>query len=123
MTNWVCGLPERMNAAAVLVDANVEAGRGDKAAIVDAETGATFSYQDVLEGTNRTGNLLKELGVRMEERVMLLLPDSPECVFSFFGAIKVGAVPIPTNTLLTPRDYEYMLNDSRARILIIAESL
>lgn len=116
-------LPERMNAAADLVDANVEAGRGEKIAICQVGDGRTYTYHDVLAMTNRTGNALQALGVRMEDRVMLLLPDSPELVFGFFGAIKIGAVPIPTNTLLKPRDYEYMLNDSRARVLVVGESL
>jgi len=116
-------LPERMNAAADLVDANVEAGRGEKIAICQVGDGRTYTYQDVLAMTNRTGNALAALDVRMEDRVMLLLPDSPELVFSFFGAIKIGAVPIPTNTLLKPQHYEYMLNDSRARVLVVGESL
>ena len=62
-------------------------------------------------------------GALIASAVMLLLFDSPEFVFSFFGAIKIGAVPIPTNTLLKPPDYEYLLNDSRARVLIISEAL
>jgi len=123
MREPVVNLPDRMNAAAVLVDDNVEAGRGEKTAIFDADDGSAYTYNDVLAMTNRVGNALKELGVRMEERVMLLLPDSFELVCSFFGAMKVGAVPIPTNTLLKSHGYEYMLNDSRARVLIVAEPL
>ena len=119
----VVDLPDRMNAAAVLVDDNVEAGRGEKTAIFDAGDGSAYTYNDVLAMTNRVGNALKELGVRMEERVMLLLPDSMELVCSFFGAIKIGAVPIPTNTLLKSHGYEYMLNDSRARVLVVSEPL
>ena len=116
-------LPDRMNAATYFVDANVEAGRGGKIAIYDAGDGSSYTYDDVLAGVNRVGNALKTLGVRREERVMLLIHDSPEFVFSFFGAIKIGAVPIPTNTLLKSPDYEYLLNDSRARVLLISESL
>ena len=66
---------------------------------------------------------VQELGVRMEERVALLLPDSPEWVYVFFGAIKAGAVAIPLNTLLASKDYEYLLNDSRARVLVVHASL
>ncbi|MBI2921424.1 MAG: benzoate-CoA ligase family protein [Planctomycetes bacterium] len=116
-------LPERMNAAELLVDANVTAGRGAKAAVLDAATGAAFTYEDVLRLSCRFGNALRELGTRMEERVMLVLPDSVEFVAAFFGAIRIGAVPIPTNTLLKPHEYEYLLNDSRARVLVIEESL
>ena len=116
-------LPDRMNASTYFVDANVEAGRGGKIAIYDAGDGSSYTYDDVLAGVNRVGNALKTLGIRREERVMLLVHDSPEFVFSFFGAIKIGAVPIPTNTLLKSPDYEYLLNDSRARVLVISESL
>lgn len=123
MSGPVVDLPERMNAASILVDDNVEAGRGEKTAIYDTDDDSTFTYNQVLTMTNRTGNALKDLGVRMEERVMLLLPDSPELVCSFLGAIKIGAVPFPANTLVTPRGCEYMLNDSRARVLVVSEPL
>src|SRR5438445_10691275 len=54
---------------------------------------------------------------------MLLLLDTPSFAYSFFGAQKVGAVPIPTNTLLKSQDYRYMLNDSRATVAIVSEPL
>jgi len=54
-----------------------------------------------------------------EEEIMLLLLDSPEFVASFFGAIKIGAVPIPTNTMLKANDFLYFLNDSGAKTLIV----
>jgi benzoate-CoA ligase len=63
------------------------------------------------------------MGLRREDRVMLLLYDTPAFVYSFFGAQKMGAVPIPTNTLLKSQDYQYMLNDSRARVAIVSEAL
>lgn len=116
-------LPRRMNAAALLVDAHVEAGNGHKEAVVDAATGASFTYEDVRAASSRVGSALRSLGVRMEERVFLLLPDSPEFVFAFFGAIRIGAVPIPGNTLLTPHDYEHMLEDSRARVLVASTAM
>ncbi len=59
----------------------------------------------------------------MEERIQLLLLDTPEFAYSFFGAIKIGAVPIPTNTLWKPADFEYVLNDSRARVAIVSAAL
>jgi benzoate-CoA ligase len=54
----------------------------------------------------------------MENRVLLLLYDSPEFAASFFGAMKIGAVPVPVNTMMRAQDYEYFLNDSRAKVLI-----
>ena len=114
-------LPERLNAATVFVDVHIAEGRGEKAAILCGER--TVTYRDLYEGVNRTGNALRELGIRTEERVAILLPDTPEWAFAFFGAMKIGAVAVPMNTILLPEDYEYLLNDSRARVLIVDPSL
>ncbi|HEY1293798.1 MAG TPA: benzoate-CoA ligase family protein [Chloroflexota bacterium] len=115
-------MPNEFNVATYFVDRNVAEGRGSNIAIEYAE--ARISYRDVLGNVNRFGNALREtLGVRIEERIVLLLLDCPEYVYSFFGAIKVGAVPIPTSTLFKPADYEYILNDSRARVVVISEAL
>jgi len=113
--------PDRLNAAAALVDVHVAEGRGGKVAILCGDQRVT--YQALHENMNRFGNVLRSLGVRMEERVALLLPDIPELPFTFFGAMKAGSVAIPMNTLLTPKDYEYLLNDSRARVLVIHPAL
>src|SRR2546429_2566624 len=67
--------------------------------------------------------MLRRLGVTIEQRVVLLLPDGPEFVSSFWGALKIGAVPVPTNTLLKAHDYEYILKDSRATVVIAGEPL
>ena len=112
---------ERLNAAAVLVDVHLAGGRGDKAALLCEER--TVTYRDLYEGVSRFGNTLRALGVRMEERVGILLPDIPEFPFAFFGAMKIGAVAVPMNTLLMPKDYEYLLNDSRARVLVVHQAL
>ena len=114
-------LPDIYNAATTFVDENIAAGRGGRTAIYYQDQ--TFTYQDVYERVNRTGNALKELGVEIEHRILLLLPDSPEFAFSFFGAIKIGAVPVPSNPWMAARDYEYLINDSRARAIVIHESV
>ena len=114
-------LPERLNAAAVFVDRHLQQDRADKPAILCNDE--TITYKDLYEGINRLGNALLGLGIRMEERVAIIMPDCPECVYAFFGAIKIGAVAIPMNTLLMPADYEYLLNDSRAQVLVIHPSL
>ncbi|MCL6639018.1 MAG: benzoate-CoA ligase family protein [Firmicutes bacterium] len=113
--------PERFNAAEHFVDRNVASGRGEKIAIYYGER--MITYREVLEQVNRTGNALLSLGVGLEDRVLLLLPDCPEYAYSFFGAMKTGAVPIPTNTLLKPADYRYLLNDSRAKAIVVGEDL
>jgi benzoate-CoA ligase family protein len=115
------GVPERFNAAEHFVDRNVADGRGSHVAIEYGES--RISYDEVLANVNRTGRALRRLDVRTEERVLLLLFDSPDFVYSFFGAIKIGAVPIPLNTLWTPADYRHVIRDSRASVLVVHADL
>ena len=113
-------LPVTYNAATTFVDENIKAGRGDKTAIY--YVGEKINYQTVFERVNQTGNALRELGLEIEQRVLLVLPDCPEFAYAFFGAIKIGAVPIPVNPWMKAKDYEYLLHDSRARVMIVHES-
>src|SRR5882724_2884862 len=117
----VITLPETFNAATYFVDRNVHEGRGNKIAIECGDE--RVSYQELLERTNRVGNALRQLGVRREERVLLLLPDQSEFLYCFFGAMKIGAVAVPVSTLAKPHEYEYLLNDCRSRVVLVSESL
>jgi len=117
----VIPLPQLFNVATHFVDRNILEGRAQNIAIECGEEVVT--YQQLFERTNRAGNALRDLGVRAQERVLLLLLDTPEFLYSFFGTIKIGAVAIPVNTQAKPHDYEYILNDSRARVAIVSESL
>jgi benzoate-CoA ligase family protein len=114
-------LPDKFNVAAHFVDRNVLEGRGERIAIECGDE--RISYQQLLERTNRVGHALLRLGISAEQRVALLLSDSPEFLCCFFGIIKIGAVAVPLNTLLQPHEYEYLLNDTRAQVLIVSEDL
>lgn len=115
-------LPDVFNVATHFVDRHIGEGRGAKVAIECGDERVTF--QQLLERVNRTGSALRDhLGVRQEERVALLLLDTPDFTSSFFGAIKIGAVPVPINTLWKTAEYRYVFNDSRARVLIISSAL
>jgi len=110
-----------LNAVTEFIDCHIQAGRGNRIAIRYGDERIT--YQSVYENTNRVGNALRALGVEPENRVLLALLDSPEFVYAFWGAMKIGAVPVPVNTLMKPQDYTYFLNDSRAKVLIVSEAL
>jgi benzoate-CoA ligase family protein len=115
-------LPTWFNAAAYFVDRNVERGRGAKVAVECG--GERVTYAEVARNVNRCGSALRgQLDVRAEERVLLLLHDGPAFPYAFFGAIKIGAVPVPLNTLWKPADYEYAVRDTRARVLIVSAEL
>ncbi|HVA25304.1 MAG TPA: benzoate-CoA ligase family protein [Chloroflexota bacterium] len=110
-------VPAEMNVCDLLLDANVRQGRGDKVAVIAGEREVTYS--GLVEMTARLASGLAELGVRPEERVLILLPDSVEFVVAYLGVMRLGAIAVPLNTLLKPRDYEYLLTDSRASAVIV----
>jgi benzoate-CoA ligase family protein len=114
-------LPTLFNVAAHFVDRHIHEGRGERIAYECGEE--RVSYRQLFERVNRAGNAFKKLGIRQEERIALLLFDTPEFPYCFFGGIKIGAVPVPVNTLLKPSEYEYILNDCRAQVLIVSEGL
>jgi benzoate-CoA ligase len=114
-------LPDKFNVASYFVDRHILEGKGENIAVECRDQ--EVSYRELLISVNRVGNALLELGVRMEERVAILLPDSPEFLYAFFGAIKIGAVAVPLNTYLQSPDYEFLLNDTRARTLLIHATL
>jgi benzoate-CoA ligase family protein len=105
-------IPQWYNAS-VIVDSNLEAGRGDKVAIYCGDDQVT--YAELARRINRFGHALREIGVDREDRVLLMLNDTPSFPTAFFAAMRIGASPIPVNTLLQPTDYRFFVEDSRAR--------
>jgi benzoate-CoA ligase len=122
LTAAALGVPEVFNAAEYFIDRHVAEGRGAHVAIECGD--AKVTYAGLLERVNRLGSALRDsLEVRPEERVVLLLLDGPAFTISFFGSIKIGAVPIPLNTLWKPADYRYALVDSSAGVVIVSREL
>src|SRR5438552_7265867 len=120
MSTWET-LPAQFNVATWFVDRNVTQGRGASPAF--HYENRTLTYTDVQDLANRTGNALLELGVQMEDRVLVLCLDGPEFLGAFWGSIKIGAIPIPVNTLMRSEDYLYFLQDSRAKAAVISAPL
>jgi benzoate-CoA ligase len=114
-------VPRDYNAAYDLIERNLAAGRAARIAYVD--DAGQYTFGQLAERVNRFGSGLRALGLDMEHRVLLVLTDTIDFPTAFLGAIKAGIVPIAANTLLTPKDYEYMLCDSRAKALIVSEPL
>jgi benzoate-CoA ligase family protein len=114
-------VPDRFNAATFFMDRHIAEGRGGKVAFL--HEGGELTYAGLQELVNRAGNALRGLGVEPEQRVLCLLLDSPAFLATFWGAIKIGAVPIPINTMMRGQDYLYFLNDSRAQVAVISEPL
>jgi benzoate-CoA ligase len=114
-------IPDRFNAAHDLLERNLRAGRSHKTAFIDDE--GSYSYGDLAERVNRFANALNDLGLHMEQRLLMCLQDGIDFPCVFLGAIKAGIVPVPANTMLSPADYAYILRDSRAPMLVISAPL
>lgn len=100
---------------------NLEAGRENKVCLYFEA--AQWTYGEVARLSNRTGNALRELGASIEDRVLMVLPDCPEFVWTWFGAARIGSVITMVNPLLPAADYEYYLDYTRAKIAVIHYSL
>jgi benzoate-CoA ligase family protein len=114
-------LPRRYNAATHFIDRHIAEGRGSKTAFIDDK--GSYTYAELNARVNRAGNLLKSQGVKPEQRVLLAMLDTIDFPTMFWGAMKIGAVPVPVNTLLTTPDYDFMLRDSRAVVLCVSDAL
>ena len=114
-------IPRDYNFAADILKRNLDAGRAGKLAFIDHRRGCT--YGELAERVDRFGQVLRSLGIRREERILICLLDCIDWPTAFLGAIKAGVVPVPVNTLMTENDYRFMLDDSRARLLVVSDEL
>ena len=112
--------PERFNMAWYYLDRNVEEGRGDKRCLFWRDE--AYTYREVQARANRFGNALRALGVEVEDRVLLVLPDCPEFAFAWFAAAKVGAVIAMVNPALPADDLAYYFQYTRAKVAVVDES-
>lgn len=115
------GFPERFNMADYFLYHNVEEGRDRKICLYFNDE--TYTYGEAARMSNRAGAALRELGVDIEDRVLIALPDCPEFVWTWFGASRIGAVITMVNPLLPAADYRYYLDYTRARVAVISESM
>jgi acyl-coenzyme A synthetase/AMP-(fatty) acid ligase len=114
--------PERFNMSDYFLYHNVEEGREGKVCLYFEDE--QYTYGETVRMANRVGNALRrECGVRMEDRVLIVLPDCPEFAWTWFGVSRTGAVITMVNPLLPAADYKYYLEYTRARVAVIHESL
>jgi benzoate-CoA ligase len=111
---------ERFNASAML-DASLDAGYADKPAYLTAD--GAVSYRDLAGLTAGVGWYLKELGIQREQRVLMILDDSPAFPAVFLGAMRIGAVPVPVNPMDRVDYYAHYLQDSYAKVLVVEAAL
>ena len=107
------------NLCGLLVDRHLAEGRAGR--VLARGRTWTLTFGELHEAVCRMGNALTAMGVARGDRVMLLAKDSPAFYIAFLGAIRIGAVVIPTNTFLRAADYAYMLADSGSKVVIVAD--
>lgn len=106
---------DRRNASLVL-DRNIEAGRGGNVAYIARRESLT--YEELHRQANRMGRLLHSLGVRREQRVLLVLDDTTVFPIAFLGALRIGAVPVPVSVRETPANFSHFIEDSYAELVV-----
>ena len=110
---------DRFNFAQHLLQLN--AAHPERPAFIDDH--GMLHYGELAERAARLGAGLRALGIRREERVLLLMLDGNDWPVSFLGAMYAGLVPVAVNTLLTADDYAYMLEHSRAQAVLVSGAL
>lgn len=100
---------------------NLEEGREHKVCLYFEDQ--KWTYGEAAKLSNKTGNILRDLGLKQEERILIVLPDCPEFVWTWFGAARIGAVITMVNPLLPATDYQYYLDYTRAPVAVVHESV
>ena len=118
-TQDVAAPPEQFNFAQFLLERN--AAHAERPAFIDDQ--GTLTYGALSQRVRSLAAGLRGLGLKREERVLLLMHDCNDWPVSFLGAMYAGLVPVAVNTLLTADDYAYMLEHSRAQAVLVSGAL
>jgi benzoate-CoA ligase len=119
--NAADAIPRRYNFAEDMLARNLAAGRAGKAAYIDPR--GTWSFGQLADRVARFGKVLRSLGIAREQRILICLTDTIDWPTAFLGAVRAGMVPVPANTLMSESEYRFILDDSRARLLVVSEEL
>jgi len=102
--------------ASLILDRNIEAGRDENIAYVSRQESLT--YEELRRQVNRMGHLLRDLGVRREQRVLLVLDDTTMFPIAFLGALRIGAVPVPVSVREAQANFRHFIDDSYAEVVV-----
>ena len=86
----------------------------DAVAVIDASSGLTTTRQELVRGVQAVARVLVSRGVMPEQRILMCCVDRPSFLMWCWGAMWLGAVPVPVSTMLTEKDYKFLIEDSRA---------
>lgn len=123
---WTWEVPEYFNIGVACTDAHMDTPVADQVAMIvedDTLGTSTATYRELAIATNRFAQLLRYLDVRIEDRVLIRLPNSLAYPTAFFGSMKRGAIAVPTSTLLTADEVVYLAKDSGATVLVTDKAM
>jgi len=123
---WTWDLPEHFNIGVACTDAHLGTASEDRLAMIveDDELGVSqATYKELAERSSRFAQLLRNLGVEAGERVLIRLPNCLDYPTAFLGAMKRGAISVPTSTLLTAEEVVYLARDSGAAVLVTDQAM
>jgi long-chain acyl-CoA synthetase len=83
--------------------------------------GTKLTYAQLSSMANRFAIALQRLGIKKGDRVALALPNIPHYPIAFYGALRAGAVVVPTNPLYTEREMQHQIADSGAKVLVMLD--
>src|ERR1700728_5332921 len=111
-------MTQLFNASEYLLDRRIAAGDGDRVAVCGPA--GELSYTQLWDRVRRTAAGMRAAGVQPEQRVLMVMSDSPHFVVVYLAAMRVGAVPVPVSTMLRADGIAELLRDSRARFLAVS---
>ena len=110
-------MPQLFNASEYLLDRRLAAGDGDRLAVTGPA--GDLSYAELWDRVRRTAAGLRAAGVQPEQRILMVMADSPHFAVVYLAAMRVGAIPVPVSTMLRADGIAELLRDSRARFLAV----
>ena len=118
---WVWNIPAHFNIGAACTDRHLGTPQADNIAMIvedDSRGTAQITFSELAQKTDQFAQLLRNLDVKVGDRVLIRLPNSLDYPIAFLGAMKMGAIAVPTSTLLTAEEVAYLAKDSGATVLV-----
>jgi acetyl-CoA synthetase len=119
---WQWQIPAHLNIGVACSDKHLGTSQADNIAMIvedDIRGTVQITFAEMAQKTDQFAQLLRNLGVKVGDRVLIRLPNSLDYPIAFLGAMKMGAIAVPTSTLLTAEEVAYLAKDSGASVLVI----
>ena len=119
---WQWQIPAHFNIGVACSDRHLGMPQADNIAMIvedDVLGTSNITFTELARKTDQFAQLLRNLNVKVGDRVLIRLPNSLDYPIAFLGAMKMGAIAVPTSTLLTAEEVAYLAKDSGASVLVI----